>query len=190
MSVGRRKLFYFQHSSSQPPFVLCSWPGCPDGSYLTNYYTALIAGQFDEAMRRRKEADLSRAQLQQKIEAFKRRRGRQGEPDQDPPLPTAAAKVGDPVYEAAAARSRAEATHRREMQRKEAEDRVRHQSFPLPKWQWELCCPLSRCLVLGEVWTMSPVTNSKRAGARFIRACKHLPYCWSSTVKDYSFWRS
>ncbi|CAL8464396.1 g3931 [Coccomyxa elongata] len=86
-------------------------------------------GQFDEAMRRRKEADLSRVQLQQKIEAFKRRRGRQGEPDQDPPLPRAAAKVGDPVFEAAAARSRAEAAHRREMQRKEAEDRVRAAYF-------------------------------------------------------------
>lgn len=34
----------------------------------------MLSGQFDEALRRRKEAELSRAQLQQKIEALKQAR--------------------------------------------------------------------------------------------------------------------
>lgn len=85
-------------------------------------------GQFDEALRRRREAELSRAQLQQKIEAFKRRRGREDPAMGDPP--DGSGGRGTPANgsaeqtKAAAARARAEAAHRREMQRKDAEDRV------------------------------------------------------------------
>lgn len=81
----------------------------------------MLVGQFDEAIRRRREAELSRAQLQQKIEAFKRRRSREEEPGQ---APQSATPGMNPASEAAAARARAEAAHRREIQRKDAEDRV------------------------------------------------------------------
>jgi len=86
-------------------------------------------GQFDEALRRRREAELSRTQLQQKIEAFKQRRRGREDPVVGGP-PGGSGGRGTPANgsakqsEAAAARARAEAAHRKEMQRKEAEDRV------------------------------------------------------------------
>jgi hypothetical protein len=73
-------------------------------------------GQFDDALRRRREAELSRAQLQQKIEAFKERRSRHS-------LPQPAADGG--AAGTPSTRAAAEAAHRRDMLRKDAEDQVR-----------------------------------------------------------------